>query len=74
MPLPKAQTPTGQGPKPSAPASAGRKPWKKKDHVDVVREQAEKLRAEITEAEAELSAKRRQLEKFDAAIKLFEES
>jgi len=40
----------------------------------VVLEQADKLRAEILEAEEELKAKRRQLEKFEAAKKLFEAS
>jgi hypothetical protein len=36
-------------------------------------EQADKLKAEIAEAEEELAAKRRQLEKFEQAKKLFEE-
>ncbi|MGJ5814488.1 hypothetical protein [Paludibaculum fermentans] len=35
-------------------------------------EQADKLRSEIAEAEEELSAKKRQLQKFEEAKKLFE--
>jgi hypothetical protein len=35
-------------------------------------EQADKLKAEIAEGEEELKAKRKQLEKFEQAKKLFE--
>lgn len=49
-----------------------RKPWKKKTPVEVVLEQADKLRAEIAEGEEDLKNKRRQLEKFEQARKLFE--
>ena len=35
-------------------------------------EQADKLKAEIAEAEEELKAKKRQLQKFEEAKKLFE--
>lgn len=35
-------------------------------------EQAEKLKSEIAEAEEELKAKKRQLQKFEEARKLFE--
>jgi hypothetical protein len=67
MPAPK------NDPKAAAAAkSEGRKPWKKKSPVEVVLEQADKLKAEIAEAEEELKAKRRQLEKFEQARKLFE--
>jgi len=52
--------------------SEGRKPWKKKSPVEVVLEQADKLKAEIAEAEEDLKAKRRQLDKFEQARKLFE--
>jgi hypothetical protein len=52
----------------------GRKPWKKKTPVEVIFEQADKLRAEIAETEEELKAKRKQLQKFDEAKKLFEAS
>ena len=49
-----------------------RKPWKKKSPVEVVLEQAEKLKAEIAETEEELKAKRKQLQKFEEARKIFE--
>ena len=57
-----------------APASKteGRKPWKKKTPVEVVLEQADKLKSEIAEMEEEIKAKRKQLEKFEQAKKLFE--
>ncbi|MBI3411849.1 MAG: hypothetical protein HY040_26250 [Planctomycetes bacterium] len=67
MPAPK------NDPKAASPAkSEGRKPWKKKTPVEIVLEQADKLRAEIAEAEENIKAKRRQLEKFEQAKKLFE--
>ena len=68
MPAPKANEPK---PAPAA-KSEGRKPWKKKSPVEVVLEQADKLRSEIAEMEEEIKAKRRQLEKFEQAKKLFE--
>ena len=68
MPVPK--TPEPKTPAPAKPE--GRKPWKKKSPVEVVLEQADKLKAEIAEAEEELKAKRRQLQKFEEAKKLFE--
>ena len=68
MPAPKNDPKTAP-----APAKAdNRKPWKKKTPVEVVLEQAEKLKTEIAEGEEELKAKRRQLEKFEQAKKLFE--
>jgi hypothetical protein len=67
MPAPKQNEP-----KPAPAKSEGRKPWKKKTPVEVVMEQADKLKAEIAEGEEELKAKRRQLEKFEQAKKLFE--
>lgn len=67
MPVPKAPEN-----KPAPPKTEGRKPWKKKSPVEVVLEQADKLKAEIAEAEEELKAKRRQLQKFEEARKLFE--
>ena len=73
MPAPK--TPESKAP-PAAPSQTTGKPerkvWKKKTPVEVVMEQADKLKAEIAEAEEELKAKRRQLEKFEQAKKLFE--
>lgn len=71
MPIPKPNEPqpskAGQ-----PPAKSGRKPWKKKTPVDVMNDQAEKLRAEIAEAEEALKQKRKQLEKVEQAKKLFE--
>ncbi len=54
------------------PNKSDRKPWKKKTPVEVVLEQADKLKSEITEMEEDLKAKRRQLQKFEEARKLFE--
>ena len=51
-----------------------RKPWKKKTPVEVVLEQADKLKAEIAEGEEELKQKRKQLQKFEEARKIFEAS
>jgi hypothetical protein len=67
MPAPKAPDS-----KPATPKPEGRKPWKKKTPVDVIFEQTDKLRAEIAEAEEELKAKKRQLQKFEEAKKLFD--
>ena len=62
-------------PKAAAQGSArGRKPWKKKSPVEVVLEQADKLRREIAEGEEELKHKRKQLQKFEEARKIFEAS
>jgi hypothetical protein len=69
MPVPTKQN----EPKPAPQAKPeSRKPWKKKTPVEVVMEQADKLKAEIAEAEEELKAKRRQLQKFEEAKKIFE--
>lgn len=62
---------------PASSPTAGkpeRKPWKKKSPVDIVLGQADKLKEEIAEMEEELKAKKRQLEKFEQARKLFEAS
>ena len=65
--------PVPNPPEPKAhPAKPERKPWKKKSPVEVVLEQAEKLKAEIAETEEELKAKRKQLQKFEEAKKIFE--
>ena len=69
MPVPKSHDP-----KPAPAKPEGRKPWKKKTPVEVVLEQAEKLKAEIAEAEEEIRAKKRQLQKFEEARKIFETS
>ena len=69
MPVPKQNEP-----KPAPAKSEGRKPWKKKSPVEVVLEQANKLKAEIAEMEEEIKTKRRQLQKFEEARKIFETS
>ena len=66
MPIPKPNDPKTAQTKPE------RKPWKKKSPVEVVLEQADKLRAEIAGMEEELKAKRKQLQKFEEARKIFE--
>ena len=69
MPAPKQHEPK------AAPVKTDtRKPWKKKTPVEVVLEQADKLKAEIAETEEALKAKRRQLQKFEEARKIFEGS
>ena len=72
MPVPKHPDPKVTEPKAAPPKPEGRKPWKKKTPVEVIFEQADKLKAEIAEAEEEIKTKRRQLEKFEQARKLFE--
>lgn len=56
----------------ATPAKPERKPWKKKTPVEVILDQATKLKAEIAEMEEDLKTKRRQLQKFEEAKKLFE--
>lgn len=72
MPAPKATE--SSSPKQTTGQTSGseRKKWIKKTPVQIVLEQAEKLKEEITEAEEDLKSKRKQLEKFEAAKKLFE--
>jgi hypothetical protein len=48
--------------------------WKKKTPVEVVLEQADKLKVEIAEMEEEIKGKKRQLQKFEEAKKIFEAS
>lgn len=73
MPIQKPSDPKAVRP-PMTGTKAERKPWKKKSPVDVVLEQADKLKAEIAEAEEEIKAKRKQLQKFEEARKIFEAS
>ena len=70
MPL-KHPDPTGK-PNTDHPDSNERKPWKKKTPVEVVLEQAVKLKAEIASMEEDLKLKRKQLVKFEEAKKIFE--
>ena len=57
---------------PQTPTASGRKPWKKKTPVEVVLDQAQKLKEEISEIEEDLKQKRKQLQKFEEARKIFE--
>jgi hypothetical protein len=66
MPVPKANEAK------ASQAKSDRKPWKKKTPVEIVLEQADKLKSEIAETEEGLKAKRKQLQKFEEARKLFE--
>lgn len=74
MPAKNPEPQPGKPVKPAAPEpqGSGRKPWKKKTPVEIVLQQGEKLREEIADLEAELQRKRKQLQKFDAVRKLFE--
>ena len=72
MPIPKKTTEGAAGGKPEQSGKSDRKKWVKKTPVEIVLEQADKLRAEIAEAEEDLKAKRKQLEKFEQARQLFE--
>ena len=74
MPTKKQPEAAAAKPAPAAarPAEVGRKPWKKKTPVEVILDQAEKLRRDIADMEEELEQKRKQLQKFDEAKKLFE--
>ena len=72
MPTPKAPEAKTQPVTTLGTSKGDRKPWKKKSPVEVVMEQADKLKAEIAEAEEDLKSKRKQLEKFEQAKKLFE--
>jgi hypothetical protein len=56
----------------AAKLATSRKPWKKKTPVEIVLEQADKLKEEIAALEEELKEKRKQLQKFEEARKLFE--
>ena len=71
MPVPKPTDPKAAHP-PTTGKPEGRKPWKKKSPVEVVLEQGDKLKSEIAEMEEEIKAKRKQLQKFEEARKLFE--
>ncbi len=59
-------------PKQPAAVPHARKPWKKKTPVEVVLDQADRLRSQIAEKEDELKELRRQLQKFEEARKIFE--
>ncbi len=50
----------------------GRKAWKKKTPAEVVLDQINKLRDEVSKDEETLKDKRRQLQKMEEARKIFE--
>ena len=54
------------------PKAAGRKTWKKRTPAEVVLAEEGKLREEIAAIEADLTVKKRQLQKFAEARKIFE--
>ena len=62
------KTPTAQ----TSMQDRSRKPWKKKTPVQILLDQVDKLREEISQDEEALQQKKRQLEKFEEARKLFE--
>jgi hypothetical protein len=49
-----------------------RKPWKKKTPVEVVLDQINRLRDNVTEKEEELKLAKRQLQKLEEAAKVLE--
>jgi hypothetical protein len=69
----KQAEPSAEKPSPLLPAPKGaRKPWVKKTPVEVVLDQAARLRNQIEEREKELIGLRKQLQKFEEARKIFE--
>ena len=72
--MPKPKQPDKASGESAAPAATagGRKPWKKKTPVQVVLDQADKLKQEIADIEEDLKQKRKQLLKFEEARKIFE--
>ena len=53
-------------------AASTRKPWKKKTPVEVVLDQINKVREDVTAREEELKQARKQLQKLEEARKLLE--
>ena len=69
----KQAEPSAGQPSSLLPAPKGaRKPWGKKTPVEVVLDQAARLRSQIEERETELKELRKQLQKFEEARKIFE--
>lgn len=56
----------------SFPSSSGRKPWKKKTPIDVVRDQIDRLRTEVEDKESELALLKRQLQKLEEVTKVLD--
>ena len=73
MVVKKQAEPSAGKPSSLLPAPKGaRKPWVKKTPVEVVLDQAARLRSQIEEREKELIGLRKQLQKFEEARKIFE--
>ncbi len=60
------------GPTVPGASDKSRKSWRKRTPVEIVVEQIDKLRDEVTKDEEALKTKRRQLQKMEEARKLFE--
>lgn len=56
----------------TAAQAAGRKAWKKRTPVEVVRDQVVKLREEVATKKAEFNEAERQLKKLEEAVKVLE--
>ena len=67
-----ASAPEAARPMFQKPASSGRKPWKKRTPVDVVRDQIERLRKDVELKDAELALSKRQLQKLEEAVKVLD--
>jgi hypothetical protein len=53
---------------------AARKPWKKKTPVEIMLDQIDKIRENVTQKEEELKQAKRQLQKLEEARKILESS
>jgi polyhydroxyalkanoate synthesis regulator phasin len=53
-------------------SSTDRKPWRKKGPIEVVLDQIDRVRTDVTKKEEELKTARRQLQKLEEAKKLLE--
>ena len=56
----------------SPSSSTGRKPWKKRTPVDVVRDQINRLREDVEKKESELALAKRQLQKLEEVTKVLD--
>jgi hypothetical protein len=77
MKTPKATDPAPRGSSTATPnqtttSQPTRKPWKKKSPVDVVLDQINRLRDDVTAKEEELNHAKRQLQKLEEARKVLE--
>jgi hypothetical protein len=69
---PPKTTDTGRSTAAPSSSTSERKPWKKKTPFEVVLEQINKVRDDVTAKENELKEAKRQLEKLEAARKVLE--